>query len=77
MAIIHIKAEFSHLLQMVRIFHIFVDNQAAIITIRDLGTRSGQGIVERITQTIDKIRIDGITVMLHWIRPTMTTKATS
>ena len=66
-AIMHIKAEFSHLLQVVRTFHIFVDNQAAIMTIRDPGTRSGQGIVERITQNIDKIRADGITVMLHWI----------
>ena len=49
MAIMHIKAEFSHSLQIVRTFHIFVDNQATIITIRDPGTRSGQSIVERIT----------------------------
>ena len=66
-AIMHIKAEFSHLLQVVRTFHIFVDNQAAIMTIRDPGTRSGQGIVERITQNINKIRADGIMVILHWI----------
>ena len=52
---------------MARTFYIFVDNQAAIITIRDPGTRSGQGIVERITQNINKIRTDGITVILYWI----------
>ena len=44
-----------------------MDNQAAIITIRDLGTRSGQSIVERITQNINKIRTDRIIVILYWI----------
>lgn len=67
MAMSYIKAIYCHPRQTISVFHIFVDNQAAITTIRDPGMGSGQAIVGMIIQTLDDIRARGITVMLHWI----------
>lgn len=46
-------------------FYIFIDNQAAIRTIRDPGISLGQAITAIIIQILDDIRARGITVILH------------
>ena len=47
--------------------HIFIDNQAAIFTIRRPGARSGQYHLRHLIQALDKARWKGYKIVINWI----------
>ena len=49
-----------------RVF-IYVDNQASIRTIGNPSSKSGQHIVQRVIEEIEKLRKDGYVIELHWV----------
>ena len=67
LAMLHIKKICGEAIRTISIFHIFADNQAAIMTIRDPGTKSGRALIKAFVQILDYIRSSGVTVMIHWI----------
>ena len=64
---LHIKKIYGEAMRTISVFHIFVDNQAAIMTIRDPGTKSGQALIKAIVQILNYVRLSGVTVIIHWI----------
>lgn len=46
---------------------IYVDNQASISTIGNPSSKSGQHIVQRVIEEIEKLRKDGYVIELHWV----------
>lgn len=54
-------------MKTISIFYIFANNQAAIITIRDLEIKSGQALIKAIVQILNYIRLSRVTVIIHQI----------
>ena len=64
---LYIKKIYGETIRTISIFYIFVNNQAAIMTIRDPGTKSGQALIKAIVQILNYVRLSGVTVIIHWI----------